>query len=104
MSEPIQLYQVAYSERVRRRLAEMGAEAARRGDREAFAAALKDFDGKLHLYPQFGDPLRDLVIERAALYNGIIRPLCMRNAVYENERLVVVVGIPVLMPMTRDGG
>jgi hypothetical protein len=76
----------------------LGSEAARRGDREAFVAALREFDNRLHVCPQFGDPLSDLTHEKATIYNGIIRPLAMRHTVYEDRRLVIVVGLPVLLP------
>jgi hypothetical protein len=102
VSDPITRYRVVYSERVQQRLATMGGEAAERGDREAFAAALKAFDDRLHVYPQFGDPLSDLTHEKATLYNGIIRPLAMRYAIYEGLRLVIVVGLPVLLPQASS--
>jgi hypothetical protein len=98
VSEPLDLYRVSWSERVQRRLAELAGEAARGGDQEAFAASLKEFDRRPHVYPQFGDPLRNLTFEKATLYNGILRPLAMRYAVYEDQRVVVVVGLPVLLP------
>jgi hypothetical protein len=103
-SEPLNLYRVIYSERVRQHLRTLGGAAAERGDRQAFVDALTTFDSRLHIYPQFGDPLRDLAYEKATLYNAIIRPLAMRYAVYEEERMVVVVGLPVLLPMTHAAG
>jgi hypothetical protein len=100
--EPINLYRVVYSERVRQRLAALDREAEQRGDRAAFLAALKEFDRRLRIYPQFGDPLSDLTHEKATIFNAIIRPLAMRYAIYEERRLVVVVALPVLLPMTAS--
>ena len=61
-SEP-QPYRVTYSERVRQRLLSLADVARERGDGEAFVAALKEFDRRLQLYPQFGEPLIDLARE-----------------------------------------
>ena len=101
MDKPLELYQVTYSERVKQRLKAMGKEATRRGDREAFVAALKDFDYRLQVFPQFGVLVCHLVFEGAKLYNGTIRPLDMSYAVYEGQRLVLVVDLPVLLPKAK---
>ncbi len=100
MTEAVVPYRVVYSERVRQRLATLGEEAGRRRDREVFAAALKEFDRRLRLYPQFGDPLMDLTSEQGGIWNGIIRPLSMRYAIYEERRLVTVTALPILLPRT----
>ena len=103
MSEPVALYEVSYAGRVRQRLRALAAEAIRRGDGSQFAAALKEFHRLLCLYPQFGDPLVDLINERGQIYTGIIRPLAMRCGVYEDRRLVMVGALPTLLPMTSQG-
>ena len=82
---------------------ELGAEAIRRGDGEQFAAALKEFHRRLCIYPQFGEPILDLVAEPGQIYNGIIRPFAMRYGVHENRRLVMVGALPVLLPMVNEG-
>jgi hypothetical protein len=97
--EPVEPYKVVYSERVRQRLKELGAEAVRRGDGEQFVAALKEFHRRLCIYPQFGEPFLDLVAEAGQIYNGIVRPLAMRYGVHEERRLVMVGALPVLLPM-----
>ena len=61
-SEP-EPYRVVYSERVRQRLLVLADVARERGDGEAFLAALSEFDRRLRLYPQFGEPLIDLTRE-----------------------------------------
>jgi hypothetical protein len=99
VTEPVASYRVAYSERVRQRLLALADEARQRGDGEQFAAALKEFHRRLCIYPQFGDPLRDLTSERGQICNGIVRPLAMRYGIYEDRRLVMVVNLPVLLPM-----
>jgi hypothetical protein len=99
VTEPVAPYQVSYSERVLQRIRELAAEATQRGDGEQFAAALKEFHRRLCIYPQFGDPILDLVSERGQIYNGIIRPLALRYGVYEDRRLVVVIALPNLLPI-----
>jgi hypothetical protein len=79
----------------------MAREAHTRRDGPAFTAALKELDRRLRLYPHFGDPQIDLKAEPGMIYVGIIRPLSMRDGVYEERRLVMVVAPPMLLPMTQ---
>jgi hypothetical protein len=99
VTEPVVLYRVVYSERVRQRLKVLAADATQRGDGEQFAAALKEFHRRLCIYPQFGDPFIDLTTEPGQIYNGIVRPLAMRYGVHEDRRLVMVGDLPVLLAM-----
>jgi hypothetical protein len=106
MSEPSEKpvpYQVSYSAAVRDRLKALAATARERGDGEAFLAALREFDRRLRLYPQFGDPLIDLVAEIGQVRLGTVPPLAMRYGVIEERRLVLVAALPVLLP-NRVGG
>jgi len=50
------------------------------------------------VYPQFGDPLIDLLAEVGQIRLGIVPPLAMRYAVFEERRQVLVAALPVLMP------
>lgn len=79
--EPPIPYRLSYSDAVNQRLRELSETAIARGDGAAFTAALKEFQRRLALYPQFGDPLYDLKAEPGKIYNGIIRPIAMRYAV-----------------------
>jgi hypothetical protein len=56
-------YRVFYSERVKERLRALVVTARDRGDGEAFLAAFREFDRRLRVYPQFGDPQNDLAAE-----------------------------------------
>jgi hypothetical protein len=103
VTEPAEPYRVVYSERVRQRLRMLADEAAQRGDGEAFAAALKEFHRRLTIYPQFGDPLLDLTEGQGQIRTAIIRPLALRYGVHEDRRLVLVVALPVLLPMSGPG-
>jgi hypothetical protein len=83
------------------RLRDLAIAATARGDGPAFTAALKEFDRRLRLYPQFGDPLSDLEVGGGQLRLGIIRPLLMRYGVSEDLRIVFCGTLPVLLPMDR---
>jgi hypothetical protein len=72
-----------------------------RGDGPAFAAALREFHRRLELFPQFGDPILDLVVEQGQIRLGIIRPLSMRYGVYEERRMVLCGAIPILLPPVK---
>jgi hypothetical protein len=93
---------VAYSEQVRQRLLALAGIARERGDGEEFIAALREFHRRLSLYPQFGEPLRDLAIKLGQAWIGILRPLAMRYAVFDEQRVVIVAELPVLLPKS-DG-
>lgn len=91
-------YRVSYSRRVRQRLVELAAAARQRGDGEEFLAALREFDRRLRVYPQFGDPLIDLLAEAGQVRLGTVPPLAMRYGVLEERRVVLVAALPVLLP------
>jgi hypothetical protein len=88
-------YAVSCSVRVSQHLHQVAED---RGDGEAFRAALREFVRRLQIYPQFGDPLRDLFQEDGQIWVGIVPPLSMRYALYEGRRLVSIVALPVLLP------
>ena len=96
-------YGVSYSERVRRRLLALADVARQRGDAEDFLAALKEFHRRLCMYPQFGEPLVDLTQEPGQIWIGIVHPLAMRYGVFDDRRIVLVAGIPVLLRAKATG-
>jgi hypothetical protein len=96
-------YQVVYSEQVKAALREQASQAAAVGKRPAIIAAVKELDRLLHLYPQFGEPLMDLMLEDGRLWHGTVGPLVVRYAIYEERRLVMVAVPPVLL-QPRSGG
>jgi hypothetical protein len=91
-------FRVVYSQRVRQRLLALADAARERGDGDAFVAALREFDRRLRLYPQFGEPLVDLRREPGQVWIGIVRPLAMRYGVFDERRVVMVAATPVLLP------
>ena len=68
-----------------------------RGDGPALIAALEEFDRRLRIYPQFGDPQSDLTREPGQVRIGIVPPLTMRYAVFEERREVTVMALPILL-------
>jgi hypothetical protein len=92
---------VEYSERVRQRLLALAEVARQRGDGEEFIAALKEFNRRLRIYPQFGEQLVDLTKESGQVWIGIVRPLAMRYGVLDERRLVIASAIPVLLPKSK---
>jgi hypothetical protein len=84
-----------------RRLDELSDEAVARGDGPAFAAAYAEFQRRLAIYPQFGDPQIDLKAQTGIIDQAIIRPLVLRYGVLENQRIVLCTAPPALLPMDR---
>jgi hypothetical protein len=63
--------------------------------------ALKAIDHRLRIYPQFGQPLRDLKAEPARVWIGCVPPLVVQYVLDEERRLVMVV-VP-FMPLPSSG-
>ena len=64
-------------------------------------SALKELDRRLHVYPQFGQPLRDLQLKPAQLWIGVISPLVVRYVLDEERRLVMVVFTYLMLPRSE---
>jgi hypothetical protein len=87
---------------VRQRLRALADQARERGDGEQFLEALKEFDRRLRIYPQFGEPLHDLTHEPGQICIGIVPPLVMRYSLYEERRLVMISALPELLPRSEE--
>ena len=92
LNEAPEPYRVSYSGRVR------DARAHRKGLWSEFAAALAAIDHRLHIYPQFGQPLRDLSIKPAQLWIATVAPLVIKYLLDEERRLVLVAKPIVALP------
>lgn len=93
------MYQVIYSGRVIDALRDL---AARNPDRNlVIAAALREIDRRLRVYPQFGQPLWDLSVGSAQLWIGVVSPLVFHYVLEEEPRRVTVLRPP--MPLPRTG-
>ncbi len=90
-------YRVSYSELVRNELRELIARAGARGLGRQVLTAVKEIDRRLRIYPQFGQPLRDLQLRPAQVWVGTVPPLVVRYVLDEaNRRVTVVVPIASL--------
>lgn len=84
-------YRVIYSERVRQELRALLERAQARGIGRPVLDAVKGIDARLRVYPQFGQPLRDLATAGETLWIGVVEPVVVRYVVDEERRLVFVV-------------
>ena len=66
-----------------------------------YLQAAKEMARRLEMYPQFGEPILDLTHESGQIWIGVVGPLVVRYAVYEDRRLVLVV-VPI-MPLPNSG-
>jgi len=64
-------------------------------------AAIKEIDRRLRIYPQFGQPLSDLLLEPAQLWIGVVSPLVVHYYLDEKRRLVMVVD--PIRPLSNSG-
>jgi hypothetical protein len=97
MSEPSASpvpYKVVYSERVRDELKKLMAKAAAAGLGQQALDALKQIDHRLRVYPQFGEPLRDMQTVGETLWAGTVTPLVVEYVI-DNERRSVFVVAPL---------
>ena len=77
------MYEVSYSGRVIDRLRELVARNPTHAAR--ILAAVREIDRRLRIYPQFGQPLRDLAVEDAQLWFGVVSPLVVYYVVAESD-------------------
>lgn len=89
-------YRVSYTEFVRKELAKLIARATERGLEDQVRDAARQIDYRLHVFPQFGDPLIDLSLPSSQLRMMTIPPLVAKYALFENKRLVIV-SIPIAL-------
>ena len=91
MDDPLIPYEVSYSGRVREAIVPLVTHARASGRDREVLAALREIDRRLRIYPQFGQPLRDLSVPPAQLWIGVVPPLVVRYVLDESRRLVMVV-------------
>ena len=95
------MYRVAYSERVRDELRQLIRKATPLGMAQDVVRAVQLIDHILRVYPQYGEPLRDLVLEPARLMIATVPPLVVRYSLDE-ERNLVLVPVP-FRPLANTG-
>jgi hypothetical protein len=81
---------------VREVIRQFTAAAGKAGTLQKAVAAVTELDRRLHIYPQFGDPIMDLTVEAGQVYLGTVPPLVVRYGIYEERRLVLVTVVRLL--------
>jgi hypothetical protein len=70
--EPVVPYKVVYSQRARNSLVELYSKSQPSGLGLRIIEAAKQIDARLHTYPQFGQPLRDLEAKEETIWIGCV--------------------------------
>ncbi len=99
--DPVRRYRLSFSEHVRIQLRKLAEIARERGLTAVLRDALTELSERLAVYPQFGDPLRDMPIESMQQWIATVPPLVVQYMIDE-ENHVVMVGVP-LKPLPRSG-
>ena len=94
-------YDVSYSQRVLDELKALLARAHKRGKGQEVLAVVREIHHRLKLYPQFGEPLRDLSKHSLKMWIATVWPLVVKY-VLDEERRQVLVGEP-LKPLSNLG-
>jgi hypothetical protein len=90
-SEPVP-YQVIYSKEARPQLIALLARGTSLGFGPLCLRAIKTIEAQLRIYPQVGEPLRDLPEVGQTLYGYTISPPHVQHIIDEAERKVYVTG------------
>jgi hypothetical protein len=96
VTDALAYYRVVYSEGVREAVRRFAGVAKAAGTFQELVAAVRELDRRLHIYPQFGDPIIDLAQEPGQVWLGTVPPLVARYAIYEQRRLVIVTVLRLL--------
>jgi hypothetical protein len=92
------MYEVSYSGRV---IDALRALVLRNpGHVRMLLGALRGVERRLRVYPQFGQPLRDLAGGPAQLWIGVVPPLVFHYILNEDRRTVLVIRPPAPLPRT----
>lgn len=97
MNDPpgeLELYRVSYS-RVRESAKQLLVRARQLGMGVRARASIDEIDRRLHIYPQFGQPLRDAASGQAQLWIGVVAPLVVHYIINEARREVLIV-LPIM--------
>ncbi|MDB5307106.1 MAG: hypothetical protein JWO38_1308 [Gemmataceae bacterium] len=96
------MYEVTYSGRVIDWLRDLVTR--NRGRAPELIAVIREIDRRLRIYPQFGQPLRDLSARRAQLWVATVPPLVIQYVVVEGDESGVGRKVLVARPPTILAG
>jgi hypothetical protein len=94
MNEPPespQPYRVSYSDRVREAAFALASRIRGTFLETSVRHALSEIERRLKIYPQFGEPLKDLAARKTTLWIGTVPPLVVHYILDEEKRQVIVV-------------
>jgi hypothetical protein len=94
-------YDVFYSGVVLDEFAALIARAKFHGNHRPLVDAATTIHHRLRVYPQFGEPIRDSIVESAQEWIAFAEPLVVHYVIYEVRRVVCVVS--PMMPLPRSG-
>lgn len=98
-------YQVSYSRRVLAELKALISRAKLHGREQDVKDAAKEIEYRLSVYPQFGDPLRNLQRESSQIWVGVVPPVVVQYSIHEDIRqvwvVVPLVPLPGFLPETE---
>jgi len=98
MNEPPEPYRVSYSDRVLEHYRKLLIRAKGSAGEAGLRRTIPEMHSRLRIYPQFGEPLRDLSAESAQLWIGTSPPLVQHYIIDEERRQVIVARPPMLLP------
>ena len=96
-------YVLEYSGRVQDELTALIVRARIHGRHSPLVTAARTVDYRLRVYPQSGQPLRDLVGAAGQLWVGVVPPLVVHYVIFEERRLVSV-ALPLKLMRGYDIG
>ncbi|HWY88449.1 MAG TPA: hypothetical protein VNX28_17185 [Gemmataceae bacterium] len=87
-------YKVDHLPRVLHQLHQLSAQARKRGISKSLVTALKKARDFCREQPKdWGDPVRNTILEGGIVYRGICKPVVVEYAVFDNERAVVILSV-----------
>jgi hypothetical protein len=91
-------YKVGYLPAAKQQIHDLAAGCTDHGQKKALASALKAMLAKLQTEPSiWGDPEYNLQKPGGCVYHGIIEPVIIRYAIYEHERIVLIMSVRLLL-------
>jgi len=97
-AEPANPYRVVYSQRVRIEFRELHGRAEARGLGHQVLEAARQIDARLRIYPQFGQPLRDLAMVGETVWVAIVEPLVVQYVIDDDKHVVFIVAPFKVLP------
>jgi hypothetical protein len=100
---PPQGFRVDRVPEVNRQVRALGEEAARRGLRAEYLAALRRIVQRLQTDPvEWGEPEYHTALPGGLVCRGVVDPVCVQYAIYAEERAVLILNLSLLGGATSN--